>query len=234
MTVPAAVIPFINYIVIALIVIAMILGYRKGIIYQLLGLLSTLASILLSWYFAPELAAKYRIFPESLTPFTGTAFAEIFYDKLNDLLWYAVLFIGFLLIFQLLKPVAKAMVDLPVIGFFNRALGSLIAVIPACLVLIMVAYFFSTPLVINGKDVLNGSVLGPIHNASANVLTVLKGPYLKEGALQKLLHNDALTTEDVEALWKWLISENADPEDIRAFLEKYDGDFIIPDANTGN
>ena len=104
MVIPSGIIPFVNFIVIGFIVISVVIGYKKGFVVQIFHLLGIVAAILVSWYFSPILAEKYEIFPQNLVPFAGTGFENMFYGRLNALLWHAALFFGALLLIFLIKP----------------------------------------------------------------------------------------------------------------------------------
>ncbi|MBQ1386647.1 MAG: CvpA family protein [Erysipelotrichales bacterium] len=228
MVIPSGIIPFVNFIVIGFVVISVVIGYKKGFVVQIFHLLGIVAAILVSWYFSPILAEKYEIFPQNLVPFAGTGFENMFYGRLNALLWHAALFFGALLLIFLIKPLMKALTELPVVRTVNRLFGALFALIPAALVLVMTAYFFSTPLVLNGQEVLDNSVLGPVHIVSENTLTLLKEPLMTQESIRKIINGDSLTQDDLRLLWNWMKTENADPEKIREFLTQFSGGTPLP------
>lgn len=229
MSYPTDLIPYTNYIILALVALQVFMGYRKGLVYQVFNLLGVLAAILVSWYFSPVLAAKYKVYPEAFAPFTGTDLGSIFYTRINTLCWYALLFVIVMLLLLLLKPLMKSLTNLPILKIVNHLTGAVFSLIPALVVWVLVAYFFGTPLIVNGQKVLDSTVLGPIHNATQNVITLTKQPYMTESAIQKLISNsNSLTQEDVQTLWDWLLKEDADPEVVNQFLTEHTTDLEIP------
>lgn len=232
MTIAEGFIPYINYLVAIFVVVEMIMGYKKGFLYQVFSVLGVLAAILISWFFAPALAEKYEIYPAAWTPFEGTSVGDTFYQELNSLAWYVILFFGVLLLFQLIKPFAKALSKLPILGAINKILGTVVSLIPSFLVLAMVAFFISTPLVVNGADVLDQTCLGTVHTVSVNVFTLLKQPYMTMSALQKLMNGEMLSQEEVNEVWQWMMKENADPEEVRQLLIEHSDNATIPDSTT--
>ena len=229
MNYPTDLIPYTNYIIFALLAIQVFMGYRKGLVYQVFNLIGVLAAILISWYFSPVLAGKYKIYPENFAPFAGTDLGSIFYEKINSLCWYAVLFVIVVLLLMLIKPLMKVLTNLPILKTVNHITGAIFSLVPALVVWVLVAYFFGTPLITNGQKVLDGTVLGPIYNATQNVITLTKQPYMTESAIQKLISNsNSLTQEDVETLWDWLLKEDADPEVVNQFLTEHTTDLEIP------
>lgn len=209
MSIPSIVIPYINILILIFVAVSIFLGYRKGLLYQIFTLLAVLTAILVSWFFAPVVAKTIDIYPRIWTPFVNTAYGTIFYDKLNTLAWYAILFIVIVCLFLLLKPFAKALMELPILHTVNHLLGAVFSLLPTAVMLVFMAYFLSTPLITNGKDVIEQTAFKPIRNASVNVISLLEEPYAVNEAIQKLTNDPmSLTDQDIERLMKWLISEN--------------------------
>ncbi len=233
MVIPSGIIPFINYIIIAFLIFHIVVGFKKGFLVQVFHLLGVLVAILVSWYFSPILAEKYEVFPKDYVPFSGTSFADMFYGKMNSLLWYAILFIGALIIFALLKPFMKALMEMPVLHSLNQILGAVFSLLPAGLVLVMAAYFMATPLVLNGNEVLQSTALGPIHTFTQNTFTLVKEPELTEEAIQKIISGQKLNQDELKRLWNWMLQEDADPEEIRNFLNEYSGGEVLPNDLNG-
>ena len=228
MTIPQAVVPYINILIIAFLLISLLIGYKKGFFYQTFSLLSVLTSILVSWFFAPVLAESIWIFPEAWTPFAGTPFADVFYGKMNTLAWYLLLFIAVSLLTILLKPFADSLMELPILDTVNHILGALFSFVPAVVVWVLFSYFLSSPLVANGKEVLEKTWFGPVKTVAGNVIHILDEPYAVNSAIQKLTSDPtALTEEDIGYLKQWLLSEN--PETSEEAIQKFIEDYMKPE-----
>ena len=222
MNIPLTLVPYINVLILVFIVLSMVLGYQRGILYQIFSLLGILTAILISWFFAPVVAAQAPVFPEEWCPFGYTEFADIFYDKMNTLVWYIILFAVVTVFFMLLKPLAKVVQKIPVLGKVNQILGMLFGVIPSLVLILFATYFLSTPVVKNGKDIIDQTWLGPIRNTTTNVVTILKEPYEMNEAIQKLISDPmSLTEEDTKLVFEWLISEHENTEEITEFVNEH-------------
>jgi len=224
MSIPVFIIPYINIIIIVFLLFFVIMGFNKGLLYQTFSLLATATSIFLSWFFAPVMASTFEVYPALWCPFANTPVADIFYVKMNTLSWHVILFIGCSLAFMLLKPLAKAITYMPIVNSVNRILGVVVGLIPGLLILVLTAYFLATPLVANGKDVIDKTFFKQISSISTNVVGLLDEPFKVEKALQKLTNDPlSLTTDDVQLLWEWLISEKVDTETANEFLSEHSG-----------
>lgn len=222
MIIPLTMIPYVNIFIVVFVAIMLFLGYQRGFLYQVFSLLGVLSAILISWFFAPVVASQVHIYPEEWCPFAYTDFADIFYDKMNTLIWYIILFAIVSIIFALLKPLAKAVQKIPLIGSVNKVLGMIFGLIPSLVVILFLTYFMSTPVVKNGKDVIDQTWLGPIRNASTNVVYILQKPYEVNEALQKLIADPiSLTEEETKLVLEWLISEHDNTDEVYEFVNEH-------------
>ena len=224
MKIPSAIISYTNYLIIGFIILFIINGFRKGFVSQIFSLLATAVAILLSWFFAPVLASLIEVYPAVWSPFANTDLADIFFVKMNELSWYAILFITVLLLLMMLKPIVKSLAELPVLNIANRMLGVVVGLIPAIMILALTSYFLSTPLVKNGKDVVEATMFKQISNVTVNVVDLFGKPFERGVAIQKLTSDPlSLSAEEVTMIWEWLISENVDEETIEQFLSERSG-----------
>ena len=222
MNIPLTMIPYINILILIFVAIMMFLGYKRGFLYQVFSLLGVLTAILVSWFFAPVVANEVHIYPAEWSPFQYTDFADVFYDKMNTLIWYILLFVGVTVLFALLKPLAKAIQKVPLLGTLNQTLGMIFALVPSLVIVLFVTYFLSTPVVKNGKDVIEQTWLGPIRNASTNIVYILQEPYDLNEAIQKLIADPiSLTEEDTKLILEWLISEHDNMDEVYEFVNEH-------------
>lgn len=222
MNISITVIPYVNFMILIFVVLSMYIGYKRGFLYQVFSLLAILTSIFVSWFFAPVASQMFSIFPKSWTPFAYTEFADVFYHKLNTLSWYVILFFAIAIIFLMLKPAAKSVQNLPIIGFVNRVLGMIFGLIPSLVLLVFITYFLSTPLVKNGKDIIEQTWLLPIRNVTTNVIALMDEPYQLNEAIQKLTSDPiSLDQEDLQILVEWLTDEHQDTQEIYDFINEH-------------
>src|SRR5574344_958859 len=124
MTFPEGLITFVNIILVIWLLVAVLVGYKSGLLWQLLNLLGFLAVFVFAWLLCTPLSQLITLYPKSLSPFAGSALESVMYQTLNQLTWFlALLVVGFLLLL-LLKPLAKVVTQLPIVKGVNQVLGA--------------------------------------------------------------------------------------------------------------
>ena len=127
-----------------------------------------------------------------------------------------------LALFILAKIFESVTKNSPAVSGINRVLGMLFGIIPAVVLLLFTTYFLSTPVVKNGKDIINQTWLAPIRNTATNVVYILEEPYNVNEAIQKLISDPmSLTEEDTKLVFEWLISEHQDADEIQDFVNEH-------------
>ena len=71
---------------------------------------------------APGFADLIKIFPKKYAPFQETPLADVFYDKINVLVWFVIIFIIGLIVIAIIKPLFKVVLEFPIIKQFNSLL----------------------------------------------------------------------------------------------------------------
>lgn len=222
MTLPSNSVIFINIAVVVLIVVAMIAGYVKGFLWQLVRTLGILGIILFSWILAPGLSKLIQIFPKKYAPFNDTSLADVFYDKINTLCWFIIVLIIGLIILTIIKPLFKVITEIPVIKQANQIIGAILSLIPSLLIIVLFTYLLNTAIFTNGKDIINNSFLKYSDKAVDKIVEVLKNSFEENVAIQKMISDPlSLKEEDIKSIIDWLKNNNISSEDIYDFLIKY-------------
>lgn len=150
---------FINIGVILFLVISIVLGYKRGFLWQVIKTIGILAVILLSWILAPGFSDLIKVFPKKFAPFQDTPLADIFYDKINVLVWFVIIVLVGVIIIAIIKPVFKVILEFPIIKQFDSLLGAFFALIPTFIVIILITFLLNTAIFTNGKDIVDNSIL---------------------------------------------------------------------------
>lgn len=74
---------FFDLILIAVLGILIIDGYRKGFFYKILSCLSFFLVLFICWRITPAIADVFAVFPKELAPFAKTNLAAFFYGYAN-------------------------------------------------------------------------------------------------------------------------------------------------------
>ncbi len=222
MTLPDNFSVVINIIIAALIIFNVINGYRKGFLRQVLHVLGVLAAIIISYILAPGLSELIHVFPQEWAPFQATALADLFYGKINELVWFVIIFIVCMIILFLIRHIFDAIGEIPILKSVNKLLGSLVALIPTFLHMLLITFVLSSAIFANGTEVVETSLLR-YTNTIANGITGAVSNFFSENvAIQKMLNDPmSLTEDDLSSIIKWMENSEVTSEEIYDFLIEY-------------
>ena len=211
MNIPKEFFIYINIFIFALYLVFIFIGYKKGFLYELISLIYTALALGVSWFLSPVLASVFPII--DLGKLTGGQY-QMLSDMLN-LNSIVNIVIYFLLIFLLLKLVyvfisllLKSMNKFPVIGHFNQILGAVFGFINATIVVLSLSMLCSLPIIKNGEEIREGTVLKLISTYSDKALNYV----MKQIGSYKLDEN--ISEFDIESyredLKQWIIEHKND------------------------
>lgn len=164
----------------------MLLGYKEGFLLKLFDLISGILAIFLSLYLAKLVARSIVILPKDLFAFGyNKVLEETLFFYTNQLLVGFVIWIILCIVFTLVKAFFKTVNEIPLLGGINRLLGSVLGGIHAYLIIVVVAYLFSTPLCINGNEVLQESKLIYVYKSAESLFDALQNQYEMYTSLKK-------------------------------------------------
>ncbi len=235
MHIPENYIPFINIGMVLWLIIAIVIGYKKGFLWTLLKVLGLLAAIVFSWIISPGLSKLINLFPKSMAPFGGTSVGNIVYERINFLCWFVVVILVLLIILSLAKPLFEALTDLPVLKQANGIVGALMAVIRTFISFMIIAFLMNSALVSNGKDVIEKSWIKYVNIVTDKVVSVISDSFEENVAIQKLLSDPlSLNNEDLKSVVDWLKNSKLSADQIKEFLNSYGIDVNTINELLGN
>ncbi len=225
MTIPENVIPLINIGLVAWLVIALVVGYKKGFIWEVLSVLGILVCIFVAWIVAPGMAEIIKIFPENVAPFKGTSVGALVYTRLNYITWFVIIVILLLIVLAIMKPLFKAITELPVLKQVNGVLGALFSGIKTLVFFVLLVYVLSSAVISNGKNIIEKTLLRYVQMGSRQTMSVISRSFSQNVAIQKVLSDPlSLTEEDLTSIVSWLNNSKLSRDTIREFLIKYGSD----------
>lgn len=173
MTIPENFFTFISILIVAIYLAFILIGYHKGFLYELVNMIYTVLSLIVSWFASPVFA---KVFP--LIDLNKMSTETMMLNKLMNLNQTVNIIAYFLIIFLLLKVlyvflslILKSINKIPVLGNFNRSLGCLTGIFNATLVSLAICMLLGLPLFKNGKEAIDHSVLKYISAFSREALT---------------------------------------------------------------
>ena len=235
MYIPENLFPLVNIIMAAWLIIAVVIGYKKGLIWGILRILGVIASIFVAWILAEGISGIINLYPKKFTPFASTGIGDVVYVKLNYYLWFVVIFIVCTIILVLIKPIFQAITELPVVKEVNGACGALFAVVETFLFFIVITLVLNGALIKNGKDVIENTALRYVQGGAEQLSVLLNNKLSENVAIQKMISDPlSLTQDDIHNIIDWLSRSKVSSEAIREFLTNYGVDINTINQFLGN
>lgn len=162
-------------IAIALIYIALIIiGYKKGFLYELVSLVYTGVSIVIAWFLSPVLASLYPIINYQDNVVESMQLINKLVDLnpiLNTIIYFVIIFLVLKVFYFILALLIKGINKIPVIGKFNQILGIFAGILNATIIVLALSMLLSLPAIDNGNEIKNGTVFKYIDIYSKNIMS---------------------------------------------------------------
>ena len=175
MQIPEQYFLYISIFIGAIYVAMMFIGYKHGFLYELVNLLYTAASLALAYFVSPVLASIFPIIDLSKTEGQYKALNDIFnLNKIiNTVAYFIIVFLVLKVLYIFISLFVKSLNKIPVIGKFNQILGLVFGVFNATLIVLCLSMLLSLPLIKNGKEIRDKTILRYITKYSDEALTFL-------------------------------------------------------------
>lgn len=216
-TFPNEYIVYLNAVLVVFLVFMIFRGYKKGMLLQVVGLVSTFVSLVIAWIFADVFVGVYRF-----VSYDGTSITKVdtfLSTEANKLIWFLILFILIRILMMVLTPIAALISKLPLIKQVNSVLGGLFSVVSFFIYTILIVYFLTLPIVKNGQAIIESTFLEPIQSTVVPVLSFVDDVVEDNLALQSLIDNRGLSLEQKQSLIDLLSDNGFSQAEIREFLE---------------
>ena len=121
-----------------------------------------------------------------------------------------------------MKPLFKAITELPVLKQINGVLGALFSGVKTLVLFIALVYVLNSAVISNGKDIIEKTRLRYVQMASQKTMSVISRSFSENVAIQKMISDPlSLTEEDLQSIVKWLNNSKLSADQISDFLVKY-------------
>lgn len=217
---PTQYIYVLNIAIVLILALFVFSGYKQGFLLKALGCLGFLVVGFLAWMIAPFLAKLLHIFPVAWTPMADTIIGDAFYEQLNVLTVFLLLFIIFSIVVMFLRPILKGISSIPVISQANKLLGTVFGFIQGLILMMFVTIILHTPLLANGETVIQRSFLKPIGDVSESLFFFAQDSLAELKSVQKIVTpSTALTPNDIETIRGWLLDNDIEEAQVDDFIE---------------
>ncbi len=145
---------YINIILVLIYIIFAIIGYKNGLMVQVIDLIFNILAIFVAYFISPILASHFPLVT-----------MEEIYTKLNinriidTLIYCVIVYIILRILYIFIKPVFKSVSNIPLIGFLNKIGGFLLGIVNATFIMLALGLLLTTPLFSNGIEVKKGTFL---------------------------------------------------------------------------
>lgn len=222
---PTEYIYVLNIVVVLIVALFAYSGYRQGFLLKVLGCIGFIVVGFLAWFLSSPFGKLLHLFPEDLTPMKGTLIEPIFYESINRMVVFVVLFVILGIVVVFLRSLLKVVGKLPVIAEFNKVFGVIVGFLQGWIVLMIVSFAFTTPLFANGVNVIERSFLKPVDGITEKALFFAGDTIEELKSVQKIVTpSTALSDVDIENIRIWLERYELPEAQIDAFLQELLGD----------
>ncbi|MBQ8068198.1 MAG: CvpA family protein [Solobacterium sp.] len=206
---------YINIAVVILFVIFMVRGAKRGVLMQVLSAFGTVVSFLAAWRYCTFASGYYNLWPKSIVPMNEIpGVGDTVYSRLNNLIWFIVLFIVIRLVFIILEKLCSGLSGLPVLKEISGLLGGILGIVSATIWIMVICVVLNMPFFKNGKWVTDHSLIGTITNTVSKTVTEFAGPINASETIGELYQEvTEFGDQDKEAIGEWLSEHGIDPMD---------------------
>ena len=156
---------YVNLVLLVLYLIALVVGYKNGLILQIVDLLFNIIALFIAYFVSPILAAHFPLVK------LDEVYTALNLNTLIDMLIYIVIvFVVLKILYLIIKPLFASVSKIPLLGFINRIGGTLIGVVNATIIVLLFCMLLNTPIFKNGNEIKNGTYLKVVDNLSYKAL----------------------------------------------------------------
>lgn len=165
MVISSAYFTYLNLALIILYLAFVVIGYKNGLILQIVDLVYNILALFIGYFLAPILASHFPIVK------LDEAYMALKLNVLMDTLIYMIIvFILLKLLYLIIKPLFGFVSKIPLIGFINYIGGALMGIVNATIVVLLFCMLLNTPLFKNGNEVKEKTYLKTINGLSYKAL----------------------------------------------------------------
>ena len=156
---------YVNLVLLVLYLIALVVGYKNGLILQIVDLLFNIIALFIAYFVSPILAAHFPLVK------LDEVYTALNLNTLIDMLIYIVIvFVALKILYLIIKPLFASVSKIPLLGFINRIGGALIGVVNVTIIVLLFCMLLNTPIFKNGNEIKNGTYLKVVDNLSYKAL----------------------------------------------------------------
>ena len=217
----------INGFLAALLLLFILIGYNKGFLVQLVDLLGLVTALFIAWLLSKAVGSLFPIIPKSFVPYQKTILESFFYNFVNTIVWFVIIFVLALAVIKLLKLIVKQVDQIPILKQVNKLLGVVLALGRYLIIVFLMLYLLTTPLFKNGNEIIENSwfIYGQKAFITISDLTNNSLGNLDQLAILQDFINDPkqLSADELRIVMSWLSDHGISADKITQFISEISG-----------
>ena len=209
----------INLVVVIVFALLLFSGYKQGFLMKLISIVGFVVVGIFSWWISAPISRMLSLYPKSQLPIENDLISSFIYDNINRLFIFVVLFVILNIVILFLKPLIKAISDIPVVSTINKVAGLCLGAIQAVVLMFVATLVLRLPFISQGNTYVEGSLLKYSEPMMNTLMFYAKEPLQQITAVFDLINEkETLTKQEVENIHDWLVSQNLKEEQVNAIM----------------
>lgn len=217
---PSEFLPYVSIVLVIWLLIDIYRGYKRGLILQVVDLVSTFVALFAAWILAPVFEKIY-----SFVEVSGNGYvtiSQLVGQQANRLIWVVVLFIIIRIALLVIKPIASLISKMPLVKQVNSSVGGVFSILYFFIKLVILTVILTTPVVKNGNEVIEKTPLKYVQQVSEPIVEQVFDFIGRNEAFQSILFEQRLSDSQAASLETWLKSKGFTNNEIKEFLKNYE------------
>lgn len=209
----------IDLVVVIVFALLLFSGYKQGFLMKLISIVGFVVVGIFSWWISAPISRMLSLYPKSQLPIENDLISSFIYDNINRLFIFVVLFVILNIVILFLKPLIKAISDIPVVSTINKVAGLCLGAIQAVVLMFVATLILRLPFISQGNTYVEGSLLKYSEPMMNTLMFYAKEPLQQISAVFDLINEkETLTKQEVENIHDWLVSQNLKEEQVNAIM----------------
>lgn len=209
----------IDLVVVIVFALLLFSGYKQGFLMKLISIVGFMVVGIFSWWISAPISRMLSLYPKSQLPIENDLISSFIYDNINRLFIFVVLFVILNIVILFLKPLIKAISDIPVVSTINKVAGLCLGAIQAVVLMFVATLVLRLPFISQGNTYVEGSFLKYSEPMMNTLMFYAKEPLQQISAVFDLINEkETLTKQEVENIHDWLVSQNLKEEQVNAIM----------------
>ena len=205
-------------------IIMFAIGWHKGIIRAAIDLVGTIVAVWLSWLAAPAFAEFISLWPSSMTPLQGTPVEGIIYTFINEICIFFLVFVILKIMIALLENLCREIRFLPGINLLASAAGGVFQLVVGVLWTLVLSAVLSMPVFVNGRALIEHTVIGRVCAIASEVATDYVEPFVKSEEFGEIVDGASdLQAVSQDAIRAWFAEHGDEIGSFKTYTEEAAG-----------